>query len=308
MSLLEESLRRIDPVDPDAPAADAEELLREIVGTPVAREPRVRRGRRRLALTAAVAAAAAAGLVLVTPARDDVDVVAAAFDAVSDRDTILHYRVRHQSGEQVLLDAEVWQAGDGSRVRSLSRPMPMDNGPALESESVQTDEESRTYIAENDAIIVYDSDVPRLPAPGGAAFADRDLGDPRTLLERAQRGDEKVVELGEATVRGVPVLRFRVGRCEMTSRKTGSGSSMTYRFPVIASVSRHDYTPVRLEHDTDCGFGLDGLPRVVADYLSFETLPASADNRRLLEMRPHPGARIVDGEDVDAAEERDERP
>ncbi|HWM11545.1 MAG TPA: hypothetical protein VNO82_19460 [Solirubrobacteraceae bacterium] len=308
MSLLEESLRRIDPVDPDAPAVDGEELLREIVRTPVARAPRARRGRKRLALTAAVAVAAATGLVLVTPARDDVDVVAAAFDAVSGRDTILHYRVRHQSGEQVLLDAQVWQAGDGSRLRSLSRPMPMDSEPALESESVQTDEESRTYIAEDDAIIVYDSDVPRLPAPGGAAFADGALGDPRTLLERAQRGDEKVVELGEATVRGIPVLQFRVGRCEMTSRKTGSGSSMTYRFPVIASVAREDYTPVRLEQDTDCGFGLDGLPHVVADYLSFETLPATADNRRLLEMRPHPGARIVDGEDVDAAEERDERP
>lgn len=319
MDQLEKSLRSIDPVDPDAPAVDGEELLREILRTPVETPPRRERARTRGALAGAVVVTAATALLLVTPTHEDIDVAAAAFEAVSQEDTILHYRVRHSivdtggSGDQVLFSAEVWQAGDGSRVRSLSRSS-TEGGDPLESESVQTDEESRTYVPDSNSLIVYDTDLPRLPAPGGASFADRDLGDPRTLLERARRGDEKVVELGEATVRGIPVLQFRVGQCKMTSRKTDGGISMTYRLPVIASVARDDYVPVRMEQDTNCadapvegGPEWNQLPRAVADYVSFETLPATGDNQRLLEMRPHPGARVIDGEAVDAAEERAER-
>ena len=332
MSLLEESLRAIDPVDRDGPVADGEALLREIVRTPVPPPRRVRRPRARVAVAIAVASAAA-GLVLAMPGRDDVDVVAAAFEAVSQPDTILHFRIEHsirhsaidpRPGElQRMSTTEVWQTGDGSRRRSVSRvdQGPVENGRVerppgeagrpLESETVQTEDEWRTWVGVQNRVVVYDTNVPKLPAPGGPEFAADELGDPRTLLQRARSGDERVVELGEATVRGIPVLQFRVGECRMTPHKDGG---VTIRLPVVASVARDGYAPVRLEQDNRCGDaprpegGLPWreLPRDVADYVAFETLPATAANRRLLEMRPHPGARVVDGEDVDAAEERAE--
>jgi hypothetical protein len=332
MSLLEQSLRAVDPVDPDAPMPDGEALLREIVGTPV--RPARRSGRRRLrgrvALAAAVAAAVA-GVLLAMPGRDDVDVLAAAFEAVSQPDTILHYRIEQSVSDpigahQPMDETEVWQAGDGSRLHSISRVVqgPIQNGrierPAgeadrLESETVRTAEEQRTWVGTQNRIVVYDTNVPELPAPGSPVFPTGGLGDPRTLLERARNGDEKVVALGEATVRGIPVLQFRVGECRMTVREVGDGRSVTYRLPVVASVARDDYRPVRLEQVAACagapepelGVRWSEAPRYRADYVAFETLEATAANRRLLEMRPHPGARVVDGEDVDAAEERAER-
>ena len=310
MNLLEQSLRAVDPVDPDAPVPDGEALLRELIGAPVPPR-RVRRLRPRVALAAAVAAGTA-GLVLALPGSDDVDVVAAAFEAVSRPGTILHYRVEHSTtwpgpaaSREPSYTVEVWQAGDGSRLRSLSRTGAMPK-PHV-SETVHSDREWRTWQSVDNRIVVYDTNVPRLPGPGGTAL----LGDPRTLLERARSGNEKVVELGEATVRGIPVLRFRVGECRMTVRKSGGGVAISYRLPVVASVARDDYTPVRIEQSTECagarrpegGPPWHDAPRQVADYVAFETLEATAANRRLLEMRPHPGARVVDGEDVDAAEE-----
>jgi hypothetical protein len=341
MSLLEEHLRAVDPVDRDGPAADGEALLREIVRTPVPRRGgrTRRRARGRVAVAVAVASAAT-GLVLAMPGRDDadVDIVAAAFAAVSQPDTILHFRIEHsirhstiaaRPGElQRMHTTEVWQTGDGSRWRSITRldesqrggpreygwfeRAPAEAGRPLETETVQTADESRTWVGLQNRVVVYDTKVPKLPAPGGPEFGAADLGDPRTLLQRARSGDARVVELGEATVRGIPVLQFRVGECRMTPHEDGG---VIVRLPVVASVARDGYTPVRLEQDNRCGDAPrpeGGLPwrelsRDVADYVAFETLPATDANRRLLEMRPHPGARVVDGEDVDAAEERSER-
>lgn len=55
------------------------------------------------------------------------------------------------------------------------------------------------------------------------------------------------------------------------------------------------------------GARIDELPGFTIDFLSFEILPATAVNERRLRMSPHPGARIVDGDAVDAAEARRER-
>jgi hypothetical protein len=194
---------------------------------------------------------------------------------------------------------------------------PSEAGRPLETETVQSAEEVRTWIGVQNRIVVYDTKVPALPtAAGSPVFPTGGLGDPRTLLERARNRDEKVVALGEAAVRGIPVLQFRVGECRMIAHDLdGDGQSVTGRLPVVASVARDDYRPVRLEQDNTCagapapegGIRWSDAPRYVADYVAFETLDATDANRRLLEMRPHPGARVVDGEDVDAAEERAER-
>jgi hypothetical protein len=274
-------------VDHDAPPLDSDALLDDIVGTAVPRAARRRRRASgvRFAVVGSAIIAAATAVLLLTPGRDDVDVVAAAYDAVSHEDTMLHYRVEHSTVDpgtgstQVIGAVEVWQAGDGSRLRSL------EDWDGLRSETVHTDQESRTFVKENDAIVVYDS---------------------RTLFERARNGDESVVELGEATVRGIPVLQFRVGECKTTTH----GSTTTFHMPVVASVARDDYRPVRIEQDARSCRDMPRFaqaPRPVADYLSFETLSANDENRQLLEMSPHPRARTIDGEDVDAEEERADR-
>jgi len=83
---------------------------------------------------------------------------------------------------------------------------------------------------------------------------------------------------------------------------------------LLVSVARDGYAPVRIE-EPPCrrsppgadGARIDELPGFTIDFLAFEILPATAANERRLRMSPHPGARIVDGEAIDAAEARHER-
>lgn len=49
---------------------------------------------------------------------------------------------------------------------------------------------------------------------------------------------------------------------------------------------------------------MDEMPGFTVDFLSFEVLPADAATTRLLDMSPHPGAKVVDGAAIDAAEAR----
>jgi hypothetical protein len=44
----------------------------------------------------------------------------------------------------------------------------------------------------------------------------------------------------------------------------------------------------------------------VLDYLSFEELPPTPENLKLLELSRHPGVPVVDGIEIDKAEKRDE--
>ena len=48
------------------------------------------------------------------------------------------------------------------------------------------------------------------------------------------------------------------------------------------------------------------MDRRILDYTSFEELAQTPENLKLLELSPHPGVRVVDGIEIDKAEERDE--
>jgi hypothetical protein len=44
----------------------------------------------------------------------------------------------------------------------------------------------------------------------------------------------------------------------------------------------------------------------ILDYLSFEELAQTPQNLELLDLSPHPGVPVVDGIEIDKAEERDD--
>jgi hypothetical protein len=292
MMRLDDHLSLLDPVDPRDHEPDGELLLRGIVSRPVpaARAPR-RVRRPRLVLVGATCAAVGV-VALAMPRGTPVNVVAKAYDAVTQPNTILHYRMHWTAPRQDLGVVEAWQASDGSRTRTLST-FP----GAGESEEVASAAGTRTWLAGDNTIVTYDGEHAGPPPAPGTAAVRRDVGDPSTLLRRAQAGDAQVTELGEATVRGIPVLQFRVGRCVVRRNAV--------TFPSVVSVRRDDYTPVRVQ-DAPCPEA-GGATGMTIDYDSFDVLPATDANRRLLDMDSHPGAKEVDGAAVDAAEERESR-
>jgi hypothetical protein len=310
MTRVEDHLRLLDPVDARAPDPDGEALLREILADRGARPVRPRPRKRRAARLAlgAVACAAAAGIILVVRGGAGADVVAAAHDAISRPGTILHYRQRWTQPadvgveEQHVRTTEVWELSDGSRRRELVRS-PGERGI---DEWVTAPGSIRMFDADSNEIVVGDD--------RGEPGAQRQLGDPRMLLGRARSGDAAVEELGEATVRGIPVLQFRVGECRRVTRKVpvivehadGRRERTTriaqgISYAIVVSVARDSHLPVRME-EPPCrrappgtnvaDMDIDQVPGMVVDYLAFEALPATPANRRLLEMGEHPGARV----------------
>ncbi|HET8755228.1 MAG TPA: hypothetical protein VFM58_04425 [Solirubrobacteraceae bacterium] len=297
MTRLDDDLRLLDPADPPGAEPDGELLLRAILARPVppARAPR-RTLRPRLVLLGATCLAAGA-VALAMPRGTPVNVIAKAYETVSRPDTILHYKMRTTAPAvggapaQDLGVVEAWQAGDGARIRTIT---PMSDGATLEQVASGTG--TRTWLSESNQIVTYDrAHAGPPPAPGTVR---PDLGDPRTLLRRAQEDPDDVTELGEATVRGIPVLQFRVGHCVVRQ------NSVT--FATVVSVRRDDYTPVRLDQPA-CGKAPGDVPGMTVDYEQFDVLPGTEENRRLLDMAPHPGAEEVDGAAIDAAEERADR-
>ena len=324
---LDDHVRQIDPVDPDAPVPDGEALLARILASPVPlRRSAVRRTLRAPLAVGGVACVLVAGTVLALPRGAPTDALASAYAAVSDPGTVLHYREHwvapgsRVSPRQDLGDVEVWQAGDGSRGRALtSLPAQTSSGstvmtptPASTVEEVWSSQGTRSWSSrDKDTIIVYDAQhAPQPPSPAGAYVGDSAIGDPRSLLDRAQSGDTRVTQLADGTVRGIPVLRFRVGSCRLT--RTGPTSWST-RYAAVVSIDRDSHLPVRIEQPPcrtapagQKGLTMDEMPGFTIDFTSFEVLPADATTQRRLEMSPHPGAKVVDGAAIDAAEARED--
>jgi hypothetical protein len=295
----------LDPVDPAADEPDAGPLLDAILAVQVAPAPRLARRRPpRLVAGIGIASLAAIGAVAVGLVREGGGgAVAAAYAAVHQPDTILHYTIRTMAApppgstqSQLLDEEQVWQAGDGSRQRVVSQ-VP---GLGLHEEVVDRDR-SLTYNAADNELVIYDEKAPKPAAPGGVDAAL--MGDPQTLLQRAQSGKDAVEELGEARVRGIDVLQFRVGTCHVTRTAVPGGLAIEVRSALVVSIAKDDNLPVRVA--ADCPGGGAQLPQgTQADYLDFQVLPATPANEHRLDMTPHPGAHVIDGEDVDAAEER----
>ena len=122
------------------------------------------------------------------------------------------------------------------------------------------------------------------------------MGDPRTVPDRLAAGDKDVAQLADATVRGITVKQFEVGRC----RESKSAVPAPQR--AIVALAR-TLTPVRVTERPCPGDTHEPSGTRVLDYISFEELPGTPQNLKLLEMSPHPGVDIVDGIDIDKAEE-----
>ena len=313
------SIRSLDPVDPSAPPPDGSRLLQDVLATP--RPSRLRRrgvGLLRFA-PMGFALAVVAGVVVVAvlgDARSGDEEEAA---GGSRGAAIIHYVVGESiaapdGSRQRAVTQEHWQLEDGSRARTMSQweaPGPL---RGMTSEDVVTGTQSLAYRPASEgrpaAIIRYRAsddfeaipeDPPTFAAPpiGGSP----EVGDPRAVPDRLAVGDKEVRRLPDATVRGVAVKQYQVGDCR-GSRHQPNATPPVITMPqrAIVALARDTLTPVRVTLEP-CQQSVGAR---VLDYLSFEELAPTSENRELLELSPHPGVPVVDGIEIDKAEERDE--
>jgi hypothetical protein len=304
------SIRSLDPVDPSAPPPDGTHLLQDVLATP---RPSSRRLRLRLA-PVGLAMAVAAGLAAVAiwggeRGADEEEAVSGSRGAA-----VVHYVVRESIGapdgsRQPVATHEHWQLQDGSRGRTVSRWVAPGPLQGTTSEDVVTRTRSLAYRPASEqqpaTIIRYrpSDDFAAIPQQDPPTFAappiggSPEVGDPRAVPDRLAVGDTEVSRLPDATVRGVAVEQFQVGQCNAASPV----GTMPQR--AIVALARDTLTPVRVTLEP-CQQSVGSR---VLDYLSFEELAPTPENRELLELSPHPGVPVVDGIDIDKAEERDER-
>jgi len=217
---------------------------------------------------------------------------------------------------QVMGTTEIWRLDDGSRARVVSRY------GDFTTEEVVTESERLTFLAQQSprpggsTIIRYRAsddfsfvDDPTFEPPdfGAPPIVLGDVGDPRTLPLRAERGEDGVSALGAATVRDIPVRQFRAGDCSepTRTRELDGGRVATHVAEyAVVSLARDGGFPVRAVI-RGCESG-EPLSDRTLDFTAFEELPATPENLARLEMSPHPGVAVVDGVEIDRREERDE--
>jgi hypothetical protein len=305
------SIRSLDPVDPSTPPADGTRLLQDVLATPRPSSGRRRRAALLRFAPVALAFAVVAGVVAVAvwgEGTGDEEEAAAG----SGRAAIIHYVVRERigtpDGSQPVATHEHWQLSDGSRARTVSRWETSGPLQGTTSEDVVTRTQTLAYrpaSEEQPATIIryrasddFDAipqDPPTFAAPpiGGSP----EVGDPRTVPDRLAVGDKAVRRLPDATVRGVAVKQFQVGDCR---ESTSPAIDLSQR--AIIALERETLTPVRVTLEP-CQLSVGSR---ILDYVSFGELDLTPKNRELLELSPHPGVPVVDGIEIDKAEERDE--
>lgn len=308
-STLPHAFRALDPAADDRAQPD-EALLSDILATPAPSTGRPGRKRRRLAfvaVTAAVASCAVLAGVALTPSS--VDVVAAADEALSGPDTILHYRTewRIDPAGTRLGSFETWQEADGPRARQIIDDVhlvePIDDVHLVEPRHVherrpplevaRTARSHEVYMPDENTLQILKGDV-RNAKPAFGPVGLEEAGDLSTLFERATSGRIDADELGETEVRGVAVHELRIGPdprpCEELKGEFSRGREPFA--PVHVYVDTKRYEPVRAIV-WPCRAGGELVRGVTVDYTSFERLPRTPDNERLLRMSPHPGAKRI---------------
>jgi hypothetical protein len=302
------SIRSLDPVDPNAPPPDGSRVLESVLATP----PPARRQRTAARLLPLVpvglVVALVIGLIAVLVSvgdRSDEELVAT---GGSTGGAIIHYVVRERFGapEGSLIPGftdERWQREDGSRARIVTHYDAAGPLHGTESEDVLTSSESLAYRpavggqpariiryrATDDFASVHEEPPPfGAPAIGGSSA----VGDPRSVPQRMADGDTNITPLPDATVRGIAVKQFQVGDC-----RGSTGQQAT------VALARDTLAPVRVTHEACQPDGALSKTRVL-DYLSFEELDPTPENLKLLDLSARPGVPIVDGIDIDKAEQR----
>jgi hypothetical protein len=182
--------------DPDSPTARAqlERILDAPMPTPAARHRRA--PTRRIAIATAAAAALAAGTVAVSPfAGGSPDVVAKAAAALTEPNTILHYKTQLLGAESDRLGTtEGWETSDGQRKRMLVGDV-----------EIAEDDGARSYLtydAEHNVIRRL-TDPGFFNAPSGGVDATSPFWDPSDIGDLAQLLHERAA----ATTRSTSSLR-----------------------------------------------------------------------------------------------------
>jgi hypothetical protein len=311
------SIRSLDPVDPDTAPPDGSRLLNTVVATPRRSAPRSRAVGLVLQLAPiGIVVAFAAGVVLVLAGGGGSD-EQEAITGSSGGDAIAHYVVRERVGGDPAFTHEHWQLEDGSRARTVSHwegPGPL---RGKTSEEVVTSTQTLNYLPSSgqgsakiiryrasDDFAAIPEDPPSFAAPpiGGSP----EVGDPRTVPDRLAAGDKAVQRLADTTIRGIAVEQFQVGRCPR-SKGAELRDGAIRRLPqyAIVALARDSLVPVRVSMKV-CDRGpATSLETTSLDYLSFEELPATPENLKLLDMSPHPGVPVRDGITTDLAEKHE---
>ncbi len=318
------SIRSLDPVDPSAPPPDGSRLLQAVLATPPETSRR-RRGARLLQLAPvglALAVVAAVVAVSISGGGQSGEEQEAARG--SGGAAIIHYVVRERVGasREPAFTHKHWQLEDGSRARIVSHWEGAGPLQGKTSEDVVTSTQTLAYRPASEqapaSIIRYrvsddfeaiPQDPPTFAAPpiGGSPA----VGDPRALPERLANGDEDVTQLTDSVVRGNAVKQFHVGDCgksTSTERKRDPNMAVVVPQQAIVALARDTLVPVRVTFEPCSGAEPLGVDARTLDYLSFEELAYTPENLKLLELSPYPGVPVVDGIEIDKAEERDEVP
>jgi hypothetical protein len=238
---------------------------------------------------------------------------------------IIHYVVRETWGgpdgtRQPAFTHEHWQLGDGSRARTVSHWEGAGPLQGTTTEDVATSTQTLAYRPASEhqsaTIIRYRASddfeaIPEDPPTFGAPpiGGSPEVGDPRAVPDRLADGDDDVTQLADATVRDIAVEQFQVGDCgESTSSKRKSDRDAAVPVPqrAIVALARDTLTPVRVTYEPCRSDEALGHETRILDYVSFEELAHTPENLKLLELSPHPGVPVVDGIEIDKAEERDE--
>jgi hypothetical protein len=260
---------RLQAADPAAGLEpyDEAELRRRIAAITAALEPQPRRRRpaprrptrrmARLALVAGAAACATAAVLALLPAGQSRRLpgpVEALAAQLTRPGAIVHF-----VSDARLMHVEAWIALDGSASRELSSL-----GPGADvMESVVHDGRAAAYSQRDNRLIRYG----RVKGRGASGLCWPCLV---VNLRRSVRHGV-LRPAGETVVDGRPADILRL-----------SG-----RLPTRLYVARVGGALLRIELDTERG-------TIREDFRTFEVLDGTPAHRRLLEMAPHPGARVVD--------------
>jgi hypothetical protein len=294
-------LRELRPETSDV-APDEATLERLLLG---AAEPSLRRRRvaRPLAAAAGIAALALTAVAVAPTGRDTPSVIARAAAALSQPDTILHFKAVARFPGRAPEQIESWQTTSGRQQRSLEGSGGFESADDQDARTFQTFDPGRNELLDHTDPDYFAAQHAHPPGLGGGIGGAIDIiGDLRTLLRRAAAHDDDGVQLvGDAEVRGIPVHHLRITRTIDAKVSDGTVKDPTQaplrKVTMVRDVyiSSDENLPVRVVDHAEIGDGsaIAGSESTV-DFVKAERIPLNSETAALLHMGPHPGAREVD--------------